>query len=33
VTELKSAELSKLLCDGCRQFQAWLDATMPVTQP
>jgi DNA-directed RNA polymerase specialized sigma24 family protein len=33
VTELKSPELSKLLCDGRRQFQAWLDATMPVSQP
>ena len=32
VTELKSAELSKLLCDGRRQFQAWLDATMPTVQ-
>ena len=29
VAELKPAELSKLLCDGRRQFQAWLDATMP----
>ena len=33
VTELKAPELSKLLCDGRRQLQAWLDATMPVTQP
>jgi DNA-directed RNA polymerase specialized sigma24 family protein len=33
VTELKPAELSKLLCDGRRQFQAWLDATIPVVQP
>jgi DNA-directed RNA polymerase specialized sigma24 family protein len=33
VTELKPTELSKLLCDGRRQFQAWLDATVPVTQP
>jgi DNA-directed RNA polymerase specialized sigma24 family protein len=33
VTELKPAELSKLLCDGRRQFQAWLDATLPVSQP
>jgi DNA-directed RNA polymerase specialized sigma24 family protein len=33
VTELKSPELSKLLCDGRRQFQAWLDATMPGSQP
>ena len=30
VTELKPAELSKLLCDGRRQFQAWLDATIPM---
>jgi len=33
VTELKPPELSKLLCDGRRQFQAWLDATFPATQP
>jgi len=33
VTELKPAELSKLLGDGRRQFQAWLDATIPVSQP
>jgi DNA-directed RNA polymerase specialized sigma24 family protein len=33
VTELKSPELSKLLCDGRRQFQAWLDTTIPITQP
>lgn len=32
VTELKRLELSKLLCDGRRQFQAWLDTTFPVTQ-
>ena len=32
VTELKPPELSKLLCAGRRQFQAWLDATLPVTQ-
>src|SRR6266478_2744782 len=32
VTELKPLELSKLLCDGRRQFQAWLDTTFPVTQ-
>jgi DNA-directed RNA polymerase specialized sigma24 family protein len=32
VTELKPAELSKLLCAGRRQFQAWLDATFPATQ-
>lgn len=32
VTELKAAELSKLLCDGRRQFQAWLDATIPPSQ-
>ena len=33
VTELKPAELSKLLGGGRRQFQAWLDATVPVPQP
>src|SRR5437016_14530706 len=33
VTELKAQELSKLLCDGRRQFQAWLDATIPPSQP
>ena len=32
VTELKPAELSKLLCAGRRQFQAWLDAAFPPTQ-
>ncbi|HXP33955.1 MAG TPA: hypothetical protein VN827_00240, partial [Chthoniobacterales bacterium] len=32
VTELKPPELSKLLCDGRRQFQAWLDATFPAAQ-
>ena len=32
VTELKPPELSKLLCDGRRQFQSWLDATFPATQ-
>lgn len=29
VTELKPPELSKLLCNGRRQFQAWLDAVIP----
>ena len=33
VTELKPPELSKLLCNGRRQFQAWLDAVVPATQP
>jgi DNA-directed RNA polymerase specialized sigma24 family protein len=33
VTELKPNELSKLLCDGRREFQAWLDATLPVSPP
>ena len=33
VTELKAQELSKLLCNGRRQFQAWLDAVVPETQP
>jgi DNA-directed RNA polymerase specialized sigma24 family protein len=32
VTELKPPELSKLLGSGRREFQAWLDATFPVTQ-
>ena len=32
VTELKPAELSKLLGGGRREFQAWLDATVPVPQ-
>ena len=32
VTELKPQELSKLLGGGRREFQAWLDATFPVTQ-
>ena len=31
VTELKPPELSKLLAAGRRQFQAWLDATVPST--
>ena len=33
VTELKPPELSKLLCNGRRQFQAWLDAVVPAPQP
>jgi DNA-directed RNA polymerase specialized sigma24 family protein len=33
VTELKPNELSKLLCDGRREFQAWLDATLPASPP
>jgi len=32
MTELKLPELSKLLGNGRREFQAWLDATFPVTQ-
>lgn len=32
VTELKPQELSKLLGNGRREFQAWLDATFPVSQ-
>lgn len=32
VTELKPAELAKLLSDGRRQFQAWLDATLPLAE-
>jgi len=31
VSELKPAELAKLLSDGRRQFQAWLNATLPAT--
>jgi DNA-directed RNA polymerase specialized sigma24 family protein len=29
LTELKISELSRLLSDGRRQFQAWLDAVLP----
>jgi DNA-directed RNA polymerase specialized sigma24 family protein len=29
VAELKVSELSRLLADGRRQFQAWLDVTLP----
>jgi DNA-directed RNA polymerase specialized sigma24 family protein len=32
VTELKPQELSKLLGNGRREFQAWLDATFPAAQ-
>jgi len=32
VTELKPPELAKLLGNGRREFQAWLDATFPTTQ-
>lgn len=32
VTELKPPELSKLLGNGRREFQAWLDATFPISQ-
>lgn len=32
VTELKPPELAKLLGAGRRQFQAWLDSTLPVSQ-
>jgi DNA-directed RNA polymerase specialized sigma24 family protein len=32
VTELKPPELSKLLGNGRREFQAWLDSTSPVSQ-
>ena len=32
VTELKPAELSRLLGNGRREFQGWLDATFPMTQ-
>ena len=33
VTELKPAELAKFLGNGRREFQAWLDATFPASQP
>lgn len=33
VTELKPQELSKLLGNGRREFQAWLDSTFPASQP
>ena len=32
VTEFKPPELAKLLGAGRRQFQAWLDSTLPVSQ-
>ncbi len=32
VCELKPVELAKLLSEGRHQFQAWLNATMPVTE-
>jgi DNA-directed RNA polymerase specialized sigma24 family protein len=32
VTELKPPELAKLLGAGRRQFQAWLDSTLPMSQ-
>ena len=32
VTELKPAELAKMLSRGRRQFQAWLNATIPLGQ-
>jgi DNA-directed RNA polymerase specialized sigma24 family protein len=33
ISELKSAELAKLLSDGRQQFQAWLNATRPMAEP
>jgi DNA-directed RNA polymerase specialized sigma24 family protein len=33
VSELKPAELAKFLSQGRQQFQAWLNATIPVPQP
>jgi DNA-directed RNA polymerase specialized sigma24 family protein len=30
LTELKPPELAKMLSNGRRQFQAWLNATMPI---
>lgn len=32
ITELKPPELAKLLARGRREFQAWLDATIPITE-
>lgn len=32
VTELKPPELAKMLLNGRRQFQAWLNATMPIAE-
>ena len=32
VSELKPAELAKMLLQGRRQFQAWLNATVPVAE-
>lgn len=32
ISELKPAELAKLLSDGRQQFQAWLNATTPVAE-
>ena len=33
VTELKPAELAKLLAAGRGQFQAWLNSTIPTSEP
>jgi len=33
VSELKPAELAKFLSQGRQQFQAWLNATIPVAEP
>ena len=33
VSELKPTELAKFLSQGRQQFQAWLNATIPVAQP
>jgi DNA-directed RNA polymerase specialized sigma24 family protein len=32
VTELKPPELAKMLMNGRQQFQAWLNATMPIAE-
>ncbi len=33
LTDLKSSELAKLLSNGRHEFQAWLNATVPMTEP
>jgi DNA-directed RNA polymerase specialized sigma24 family protein len=33
IAELKSAELAKLLSGARHEFQAWLDATVPIAEP
>jgi DNA-directed RNA polymerase specialized sigma24 family protein len=33
LTELKTAELAKLIANGRQEFQAWLNATVPSDEP